>query len=160
MDGKDFISRMGALLSLLGGALFTAFLLGAVTLYFYSFPGQLSQVDHGNTPSEGTTAITKENVEVAQIEGGIHQPTGFIADQGYKVVVANCTGCHSSQLVIQNRASREGWKNMITWMQATQNLWDLGDQEEQILNYLAKHYAPVDQGRRKPLANIEWYELK
>ena len=44
-------------------------------------------------------------------------------------------------------------------MQETQKLWDLGENEDIILDYLAEHYAPEDIGRRKNLENIEWYEL-
>jgi hypothetical protein len=45
-------------------------------------------------------------------------------------------------------------------MQQTQGLWDLGDNEKPILDYLAKNYAPEDAGRRKQLTNVEWYILK
>lgn len=86
--------------------------------------------------------------------------TGFIEGDHKMLVVANCTGCHSAKLVTQNRASREGWKNTIRWMQETQNLWDLGGNEEKILDYLSTHYAPEDQGRRANLEVDEWYELK
>ncbi len=57
--------------------------------------------------------------------------------------------------VMQNRATKEGWKSIITWMQQTQNLWPLGVNEEPILNYLAKNYAPESTGGRKPLENIQ-----
>lgn len=76
------------------------------------------------------------------------------------LVIANCTGCHSGKLVTQNRATREGWRNMIRWMQETQNLKDLGEDEAKILDYLAASYAPADQGRRQNLKVEEWYELE
>jgi hypothetical protein len=99
-----------------------------------------------------------------RIENGIHVQTGLLDGEGLNLVIAHCTACHSAQLVTQNRADREGWKKMIFWMQETQNLWDLGTQEEAILDYLAKNYAPeaVESGnfRRAPLKDIEWYELK
>lgn len=86
--------------------------------------------------------------------------TGFVEGNFKMLVVANCTGCHSAKLVTQNRASKEGWKNTIRWMQETQNLWQLGENEEKILEYLSTHYAPQDQGRRASLKVEEWYELK
>ena len=86
--------------------------------------------------------------------------TGFVEDANKMLVVTNCTACHSAKLVTQNRATRQGWKNMITWMQETQNLWDLGSNEEKILDYLSKHYAPAEQGRRANLKVEEWYELE
>lgn len=83
----------------------------------------------------------------------------FIEDEHKLLVVANCTGCHSGKLVTQNRATREGWTNMIRWMQRTQNLKDLGADEQKILDYLTKNYAPAEQGRRAGLVVEEWYKL-
>ena len=82
-------------------------------------------------------------------------------DENFAIVKAACTSCHSSKLITQNRATREGWKQMITWMQATQGLQDLGKNEPIILDYLAKYYAPEDVGRRKNLKveEVEWYVL-
>jgi len=94
-----------------------------------------------------------------EIVDGIDVATGFIAEGNYKLVKQNCISCHSSKLVIQNRMSYEGWKNSIVWMQETQNLHDLGENEEAILAYLAKYYAPIKTGRRKPLIIEEWYEI-
>ena len=50
---------------------------------------------------------------------------------------------------------------MIRWMQETQGLWDLGENEALILKYLSTHYAPEEVGRRKNIdvAAIEWYIL-
>jgi hypothetical protein len=45
-------------------------------------------------------------------------------------------------------------------MQETQNLWDLGKNQEIIVNYLVKNYPPVAKGRRMALSEIEWYELE
>ena len=59
----------------------------------------------------------------------------------------------------QNRATRDGWRNLIRWMQKTQKLWDLEENEERILDYLAKNYAPTEGGRRTPLKDIQWYFL-
>ncbi len=105
-------------------------------------------------------ALVQVDKEEDGIENGIHVSTGFVDDQGMRATIQNCTSCHSAQLVTQNRMSREGWKATIKWMQETQNLWDLGKNEELILSYLAKNYAPKAQGRRKNLESIEWYELE
>jgi len=93
------------------------------------------------------------------IENGIHVKTGLKDDENLKLVIGACTSCHSSKLIIQNRANRQGWKNMIVWMQETQGLHDLGINESKILDYLAKHYAPQEIGRRKNLdyEELEWY---
>ena len=95
-----------------------------------------------------------------KIENGIHVRTGFKDAEGLMTVVNNCTNCHSAQLVIQNRMNEERWIATIRWMQETQNLWDLGKNEEIIVNYLVTNYPPKKKGRREILSNIDWYELK
>lgn len=70
---------------------------------------------------------------------------------GFDTVKIQCTVCHSSQLIIQNRADRNGWLQMIRWMQRSQGLWPLGPNEAVILDYLEANYAPMASGRRAPL---------
>lgn len=96
-----------------------------------------------------------------RVENGIHVETGMIYDENFDIVRRSCTSCHSSKLVIQNRATRQGWKQMIDWMQATQGLQDLGKYETKILDYLEKNYAPTEIGRRQnlKLEIEEWYAL-
>ncbi|MEM7185647.1 MAG: monoheme cytochrome C [Bacteroidota bacterium] len=97
--------------------------------------------------------------EEDRIEDGIHVRTGLVDGDGLMEVVNNCTNCHSARLVIQNRMSAERWAATIDWMQETQNLWDLGGNEEIIINYLVTNYPPQRKGRRQSLTNIDWYEL-
>lgn len=89
-------------------------------------------------------------------------PTGLVYAPGFPLVRGNCTTCHSAALIVQNRATREGWEGMIRWMQETQGLHELGEDEGVILDYLAEHYAPVEVGRRANLdvEAIEWYPLE
>ena len=96
-----------------------------------------------------------------KVINGIHVRTGLAFDENFQLVRGICTACHSAKLVTQNRATREGWKEMILWMQATQGLQDLGENEKPILDYLAKHYAPEELGRRANINvdEIEWYIL-
>ncbi|MEQ9423527.1 MAG: hypothetical protein RJQ09_03850 [Cyclobacteriaceae bacterium] len=77
-----------------------------------------------------------------------------------ELVINNCVHCHSHLLITQNQATGEGWQSMIVWMQETQGLWPLGQNEEAIVAYLAKNFAPQSTGRRIPLVVEEWYELK
>lgn len=86
--------------------------------------------------------------------------TGLIIDKDLYMIKAQCTSCHSSKLIIANHLTRDGWKQKIRWMQANHNLWELGETEKQVLDYLEKYYAPEKNiSRRKPLTNIEWYKL-
>jgi len=111
--------------------------------------------------ADSTTGYIVATIEEDEdkIENGIHVRTGFVDDIGLMETVNNCTNCHSSKLVIQNRMSKERWLATIKWMQETQNLWDLGGNEAIIVKYLAENYAPENKGRRENLSGIEWYEL-
>ena len=82
-------------------------------------------------------------------------------DPNLDVVERHCIGCHNSDIIIQNRMSRERWLSTIRWMQETQGLWQLGSDEVIVLDYLEKHYGQTEEGRRRPLdvASIEWYVL-
>jgi hypothetical protein len=84
---------------------------------------------------------------------------GLIDDTGVLLVLQNCNACHSTQLISQNRMTKAGWKSTIRWMQATQNLWDLGEDEDIVLTYLAKNYGPNAIGRRQSLVVEQWYPL-
>jgi hypothetical protein len=88
--------------------------------------------------------------------------TGLAVDERLTLVVAQCTACHSSKLILQNRFTRDGWKEKIRWMQRTQKLWDLGETEPVVLDYLVKYYGPEQKafdGRRKPMSAVQWYKL-
>ncbi len=103
----------------------------------------------------------KEEVEGQLTENSLDPDSGLRIDPNLMLVKANCTACHSSKLITMNRMSRERWKETIRWMQEKQNLWDLGESEPLVLDYLEKYYAPEPQAtRRKNLEAIEWYELK
>lgn len=104
-------------------------------------------------------ALDKKDVSNDEIVDGIHLRTGLKEDEGLMTVVTHCTACHSAQLIIQNRMNKERWNATIRWMQETQNLWDLGANQEVIVNYLVKNYPVYDKGRRENLENIQWYNL-
>ena len=140
-------------------------LIGASTVIL-ALVGLSFFLDYKDGPSENGENFTTADAPVPleeienRVENGIHVSTGLIEGEGMHLVIAHCTACHSAKLVTQNRADRQGWKKMIRWMQDTQNLWDLGDSEPTILEYLSKNYAPKRTGRRPPLTDIEWYDLE
>lgn len=89
--------------------------------------------------------------------------TGLAIDPQLMLVKGQCTACHSSKLILQSRFSRDKWIERIRWMQRTQKLWDLGESEPIILDYLVKYYGPATgsfDGRREPLQSIKWYKLE
>ena len=112
-----------------------------------------------SSKSETIVAVPIED-DYNRIENGIHVRTGLVEAEGLMTVVNNCTNCHSSKLVTQNRMNAERWNATIKWMQETQNLWDLGGNQEIIVNYLVTNYPPIAKGRRMVLKDIDWYELE
>ncbi len=138
---------------------FSKVLLSFLVLILVLFGGLYYWVNRKPEPKIEEIPLEESIEDYDKVENGIHVATGFIDDEGVEATIQNCTSCHSAKLVTQNRMSREGWKATITWMQETQNLWDLGANEELILTYLAKNYAPTEKGRRQNLEDIEWYEL-
>lgn len=140
----------------------TAVFVMILMLFGYLFFG--SNINQWLTPKPVVIAQTRssEKDTPTEIAEGIHLSSGLIVADGWELVKRNCTACHSGQLVAQNRATKEGWEKMIRWMQTTQGLWDLGEAEPIILDYLATHYAPEESGRRAAIDvdAIEWYILK
>ncbi|SIS74954.1 hypothetical protein SAMN05421766_103806 [Zobellia uliginosa] len=130
----------------------------AVLVYFLVDPN-LSAFGNDGPDAEIVTVPVEED-DFDKIENGIHVRTGFVEAPGMMETVQNCTNCHSAKLVIQNRMNKERWKATIRWMQETQNLWDLGKNEDIIIDYLVTNYPPKKKGRREILTDIEWYELK
>lgn len=126
-------------------------LAGWLTLVLVSINTGISgQSPRQMPPGPRRTAVPADSVD---------KETGLRVAPGYMLVKANCLTCHSPQLITGKRATRDGWLATIRWMQQNQGLWDLGKAEPEILNYLAEHYAPTNEGRRPPLKNIEWYKL-
>ena len=124
---------------------------------WFSSPAETIVAENEQPPIEEPIIVS----DSSRIENGIDVASGFVAEGDYLLVKGTCTACHSGKLVLQNRASREGWKEMIRWMQETQKLWDLGEAEDKILDYLATHYGPVEnKGRRTHLVVEEWYEIE
>ncbi|MBT8298699.1 MAG: monoheme cytochrome C [Maribacter sp.] len=153
-DHKKFKQQVRAIYRLLVG-LFGLFAIAAITvLYLLSNPNLFEK----SKPEAEYVAVVEED-DYDKIENGIHVRTGLVDAEGLMTVVNNCTNCHSAKLVTQNKMNRERWISTIRWMQETQNLWDLGGNEEIIVNYLVTNYPPSNKGRREVLRDIEWYEL-
>lgn len=133
-----------------------------VLAFGYIFIGD-DIVEYIQRPAPVKSTYTPSEEELFdEVKDGINVQTGLIYAKGFETVRRNCTSCHSPKLIIQNRATKEGWKQMITWMQETQGLWDLGKNEAIILDYLSTNYAPEETGRRANLEveKIEWFVLE
>lgn len=155
MEDKEFQKKIKKAERTAYIALFFSFV-ASVLLLIVVYNPTLSIFENKSTAPLYTDIVEDED----KIENGIHIRTGLIEADGLMTVVNNCTNCHSAKLVTQNRMSAESWNNTIKWMQETQNLWDLGANQEIIVNYLVTNYPPIAKGRRMTLTNIDWYELK
>ena len=132
--------------------------IGAIILVYLIIDPSFSTF---KTDAPQTELVTiPEEDDYDKVENGIHVRTGFIDAPGMMVTVQNCTNCHSAKLVMQNRMNADRWKSTIKWMQETQNLWDLGENEAVIINYLVTNYPPKKLGRRAVLTDIEWYQFE
>lgn len=127
----------------------------AISVIYFKSPTETMEAD---LDAQKTTEQPNSNPDL--IENGIHLRSGLLASDGLMDVVNNCTTCHSAKLVTQNRMDRAQWEATIRWMQETQGLWDLGDKQEVIINYLTTNYPPLQKGRRQALSNIDWYTLE
>lgn len=143
----------------------TALLLVGASVIIYLLvtdrnPGPVGEVPAEVTEVNGEAAPATTVINALNIVDGKEVETGLLDGDGLRAVKANCLSCHSAKLITQNRFTRDGWHTKIVWMQETQGLWDLGENEPVILDYLAEYYAPEARAsRRQPLADIEWYQL-
>jgi hypothetical protein len=156
-DKNTFQKQVKAIYRLMLGLFGIFGLMVATILYIMADPDFSFFV--GSAPETQYVAVAEED-DFDKIENGIHLRTGLVDAEGLMTVVNNCTNCHSAQLVIQNRMNRERWIATIRWMQETQNLWDLGKNEDIIVDYLVNNYPPKKKGRREILSNVEWYVLE
>lgn len=126
--------------------LITLLIIGVALLYFWA-------AEETEAEDLGREVSRDERVDAEPLHPWKPGPGAALARK-------HCTPCHAADLVVQNRMDAEGWEATIRWMQRTQNLWDLGEDEAPLIEYLAKNYAPQFEGRRKPLSEVDWYVLE
>ncbi|MEM7220599.1 MAG: hypothetical protein AAF515_19715 [Pseudomonadota bacterium] len=76
--------------------------------------------------------------------------SGLVIAEGWELAAAHCGVCHSYQLVTAQRGDATYWRDIIRWMQRTQNLWPIPD-EDRLIDYLAANYDETEWGRRPAL---------
>jgi len=151
---KKLVNRMVRLLQLVVVLLFVV--IGSLIFFVNS-----NSMNSSSKPAEIISATEVVNDgDLDKIENGVHVRTGLLDAEGMMTVVNNCTNCHSAKLITQNRMSAEQWNETIKWMQETQNLWDLGANQEIIVKYLTTNYPYKKKGRRPILTDIDWYDLE
>lgn len=102
-------------------------------------------------PAGCTAACLLAGAATVSLGADTDADTGLAVAPGWEDIRTHCGGCHSFGLITNQRANREGWRDMIRWMQRTQNLWELPPESEtRILDYLAENYAPRTLRQRRP----------
>jgi hypothetical protein len=82
-----------------------------------------------------------------------YETLGLQPGEGRDLVIENCTGCHSTAIILQNHMSRKRWDETITWMQEKQGLQKLNmEMRNKILNYLEKTQSPPNSANSKKSA--------
>lgn len=97
--------------------------------------------DHGDGFNALDPLSTKGFVDGNSTYSETDDYWGLPREGAYELVAGYCSACHSLQIVMQQRASRERWRSMLKWMVEEQNMPPLDPQEyEQILDYLTEHF--------------------
>ena len=101
--------------------------------------------------SETKKTMSMANSSTEHVQPAVDHQSGLLKAEGFNLVLAHCSACHSPTLITQNAMSRGRWLETIRWMQDTQKLWPLGEAEPVILDYLSTWYGPKQSARRAPL---------
>jgi len=156
---KQKLTLINTLVKSVAGLIGIVILLSGLVLLIVFQPEITAMMPSDSSKNIATIASFPEPTDL--IIDGKDMETGLLAGEGFEIVKGTCTACHSSAIILQSGFTREGWHEKIVWMQETQGLWNLGENESVILDYLAANYGIKEsQGRRKPLTGIDWYELK
>ncbi|MCZ6673450.1 MAG: hypothetical protein O7C75_10995 [Verrucomicrobia bacterium] len=67
--------------------------------------------------------------------------TGLIKAKNWELVRTHCMVCHSTKGFTQIRLDRKNWQKIIQTMQAQHGLWQLGEAEVKVLDYLEGNYG-------------------
>ncbi len=66
---------------------------------------------------------------------------GLPRSEGYDLVDGYCTACHSIRIVMQQRADRARWDELLTWMVKKQGMPEINPADrEQVLTYLSTEF--------------------
>ena len=62
--------------------------------------------------------------------------------EGVETVAAYCSACHTLQIVMQQRQTRDGWDYLLTWMAEKQGMAEPPpDMRAEILDYLSREFG-------------------
>ena len=93
------------------------------------------------TPSKTVSALVDTPFDPADDYWGLPRDNSG----AHELVAAYCAGCHSLSIVMQQRATRAGWKDLLVWMEEKQGMPPLEADEDYVLEYLSKYFARIEQ---------------
>lgn len=110
-----------------------------------------------NTPESAATSIPAEAATKSAAPSApsttFDSATGLIVAPHWELAKAHCGACHSYRLVTAQRGDHAYWSKTISWMQSTQNLWQIPEPGlSDLVGYLAENYNESEWGRRPPLS--------
>lgn len=81
------------------------------------------------------------------LAAGLQSPSAeLLPGDGRDLVLAACTGCHTTDLIVASHMSRKSWETTLTWMEETQGLKPLEPAvRKAILDYLEKTQGPESE---------------
>lgn len=93
------------------------------------------------TPSKTVTALVDTPFDPTDDYWGLPRDTSG----AHELVAAYCAGCHSLSIVMQQRATRAGWKDLLVWMEEKQGMPPLEADEDYVLEYLSIYFARIEE---------------
>ena len=107
-----------------------------------SWNGEVQFVTEFNTLDPSHTSADSSVSGVATAFDPNDDYWGLPRDEGVDFVAAYCSGCHSLQIVMQQRRSEKRWHELIDWMINTQGMPPPDeDVRKDIETYLGQHFG-------------------
>jgi mono/diheme cytochrome c family protein len=85
---------------------------------------------------EGLVATGKEEQTITDQQVQEEVAAQFPSDQGREMVLTECSGCHSLQVILEQQKSKSEWK-----MTALSMLGEADQNIDEIVGYLSKHFG-------------------
>jgi cytochrome c5 len=72
--------------------------------------------------------------------------SGLPRNEGYELVAGFCSGCHSMQIVMQQRHDARAWNTLLDWMETQGMPAPAPDERATLVAYLARNFGDQAAG--------------